>query len=208
MVKPRRPRGSSLVEVGLVMTLTLTLMTLMSLYFVRGQRYAAETEAYSSVQRAANNLLRQMTDDIRRSAEEIHVSSGCVIFLSFAPIAEEEPGTGLQLEPGTGKILWKKWIGYYHDAAQETLFRAEDPLDDQLTDPSTAPEVDPVLFRTAPEISRRALPGKVRAFSASGSGPRLIKLRLTTRGRSPISGASEAQREIEVTVATEAAVLN
>jgi hypothetical protein len=196
------------VEVAMVMTLTLTLMTLMAAYFVRGQRYAAETETYSSVQRSANTLLRKMTDDIYRSSvEQIEVGTNRVIFLSFGPTDDNEPE--LELEPTTGKIVWKKWVGYYHDVGQETVFRGELPLDSTISDLSTAasPAVDLLTFPTLGGVSRRPLPGKVRSFSVTQIQDR-IRLRLTTWGRSPIVANSDALREVVVSVQTEVALLN
>jgi hypothetical protein len=192
----------------MVMTLTLALMTLMALFLVRGQRYAAEIETYSSVQSSANTLLRKMTDDIyRSSADQVVVGGSGLIFLSFGPTDDDQPP--LELEATTGKILWKKWVAYYLDGPSETIYRGELPLADTLTDLSVAaaPAVDLATFPSAPGVSLRTLPGKVKAFSVTQMGDR-IRLRLRTRGMAPISARTDAQREVEVSVETDVALLN
>jgi type II secretory pathway pseudopilin PulG len=203
-----RSRGFTVVEVSLVMLLTLVLMTLMASYFVRGKHYAAETETYSSAQRSANALLRHMADDIYRSSDQqLDVKPGSVVFLSFAPATGGEPL--LELQPGTGKILWKKWVGYYHDATSGTIYRGELPLSPPIPEVSTPaqPATDALLFRTEPAVRRQPMPGQIRSFSVAQVGRR-VRFRLTTWGRAPIVTNTDAQRDVEVSVETEIALLN
>ena len=190
------------------MTLTLTLMTLMTMYLVRGKNFAAETETYASVQRSANQLLRRISNDIyHSSAKNNQITTNTVIFLSFAPTDSSDPE--LELEADSGLIMWKKWVSYYYEAGQTTLFRAELPLTTPTSDLTTAPgpSMDAVIVRTQPDVVRRPLATNVTDFNISGT-PKMLKVRLTTQGDSPVASVSDAQRRVSVTVETEISIVN
>ena len=207
----RRPAGFTLVEVSLVMSLTLTLLALMGFYLVRGQRFAAETETYSSVQSSANTLLRRMTNELyRSSSKQVVVEPGVgLIFLSFGAKPGEDPPLDLQLDPETGKILWTKWVGFTFDKASETITRGELALTENLLDLDTPaqPAIDISLFRTLPEVRRQPQPGRVKSFTASKVGNR-VHLRLRTHSTAPIATQTDEQRQVEVSVETEVSLLN
>ena len=206
----RRSPGFTLVEVGLVMTLTLTLLTLMGVFLVRGQRFAAETETYSTVQSSANTLLLRMTNELyRSSSKQVVVEPGGLVFLSFGAKPDEEPPLDLQLDPETGKILWKKWVGFYFDEGSQTIFRGELGLSENLLDLDTPaePAIDLPLFRTLPEVRRVPEPGRVKSFQASKVG-NSVHLRLRTHGSAPIATQTDEQRQVEVSVETSVSLLN
>lgn len=206
----RRDSGFTVVEVALVMTLTLTLLSLMGFYMVRARRFAAETETYSSVQSSANTLLRRMTDELyRSSSKQVVIEPGGLIFLSFGPLSDEEPGPELQLDPETGKIVWKKWVGFYFDESSERIFRGELALDETLLDLDTpaVPAVELSTFRALPAVKRQPEPGRVISFSATQMGNR-VRLRLRTHGEAPIVAETQQQKEVEVSVETEVSLLN
>lgn len=206
----KRCAGFTVVEVAMVMTLTLTLLTLMGMYMVRGQRYAAETETYSSVQSSANTLLRRITNELyRSSSKQVVVEPGGLIFLSFGPTAAEEPGRDLELDPETGKIIWKKWVGFYFDENSETVLRGELALEEKILDLDTPvePAMDLPTFRVLPTVRRHPEPGRVKSFSATLIGNR-VRLRLRTHGVAPVVTHTEEQKQVEVSVETEVSLLN
>lgn len=193
------------------MTLTLTLLTLMGAFLARGQRFAAETETYASVQSSANTLLRRMTNELyRSSSKQVVVEPGVgLVFLSFGAKPGEEPPVDLQLDSETGKIQWKKWVGFTFDEATETITRGELALSENLLDLDSPaePAMDLVLFRTLPDVRRQPEPGRVKSFTASKVGNR-VHLRLRTHGTVPIATQTDEQRQVEISVETEVSLLN
>lgn len=206
-----RFRGFSLVEVAVIMTLTLSLLTLTASYFVQGQRYAAETETYSTVQRAASGALRRMTDDIyRANAAQMSCSGQAIAFLSYAAPLGEGPELELSSASGAdvGKIVWKKWLGFYYDADEKALYRGEVPIATPTTSPADAtPSIAAADFQAATGLVKQRLPGEVEEFAVTQLGRR-VRIELTVQGRASISVQQESQRDVKVSVRTEVAVLN
>jgi hypothetical protein len=209
MVKNRR--GFSLVEVAVIMTLTLTLLALTAGYFVRGQRYAAETETYSSVQRTASQALRRMTNDIyRANADQMSTAGQSIAFLSYAPALQQ--GTELELQTGAGagagSILWKKWQGFFYDDATDTLYRGEVKLVAPVALPADAlPALEAADFPTAGSLVRERLPGQISKCTFTRLGRR-VRIELAAIGQAPISVQKNEQREVEIQVTTEVSVIN
>ncbi len=204
----RRARGFTLVEAGVVLSLLAVLMTLVALYFVRGRRYTAQTETYAGVQRTANQIVRRVTDDLYRgSAQQSQTNSNSVLFLSFSLPGGSEPY--LTLEPTSGKILWQKWVGYYHDPVRQAVIRTEVPLDSPTSDVMISPEPE-IALTDLPTVSGPHQPfgeGQVRDFSVRSTGKRFV-VSLTAHGVAPESGASDSEREVSVTVTSEVSLMN
>lgn len=204
----RRARaGFTLIEIGVVISLTLGLLALVGVYFARGQRYAAESRAYAEAQSAATAILRSMTEELGYCAFDPRVvEPGCAFFLSYRPADDDEAVLDLT---NSGQILWRKWIGYYLDPTLQQVVRGElalrTPLDD-LTTGTPDPEMSPSDFRTSSDVTRRPFPGKVRAFSVATMDQR-IRIVLTTESVAPIVD-HDSQKEITITVEGEIAFYN
>ena len=205
----RACRGFTVLEVSLVMLLTFLLLGLVSMFLLRGKHYAAETEVYSSAQRTANAILRKITDDVYHSTvEHIKVTSGSVVFLSFEPSDPDQPF--LDLEPNSGKIRWKKWVGFYHNDDEQTVYRGELALHSVLSnlDDTPSPIVEALDFKVSPDVSRQPLPGKVSEFSVARIDDR-IRVQLTTREEASIvTNNNPDQRVVTVSVQADVALLN
>ncbi len=199
-------RGFSFVEVSLIMGMTLGILTLVGMFFSRGQRYAAETRTYAEAQSAATSLLRKMSDNLYRcSYEQRQIASGCAFFLSHAPLENDSKKLELSY---SGQIAWKKWLGYRFDSTNKTIYQGELPLRDFHYDLTIAPTtlIDAETAATNPSISWKPLPGKVRNFSI-GTADQRVRVRMTTEALTPIAG-SQAEREITVSVSGEIALYN
>jgi hypothetical protein len=206
--RERRSRGFTLVEGLIVCTLLLGMMGLVAAFFSRGQRYTVETNSYATVQRDANEILRKVSDDLyRATTNQCRPGPGSIVFLSYGPTDADQPP--LELENPGGKILWKKWVGYYLDAPSKTMYRTEVPLDDKTSDLMTAPDpdVDDAYVRSEPGLARRPCGHGVSSFVVTPS-PTRFRIALTTTGAANLTGWDENQRKIEVTVSTEISVLD
>lgn len=204
----RGRRGFSLVEVSLIMGLTFLLMGLVTAFFLRGKQYLAETETYSSTQRAANALLRKISDDVYHSTvHQIRVLSGNIAFLSFG--ATSDDAAPIVLDPLTGKIVWRKWVGYSFAPQEEKIYRGELELTSTTMDPEVQLPVPMAAagFALGPGVTRHPLPGRVRDFSVARINDR-IRLSVTTWDIAPVVTRTESEREVVITVQTEVALLN
>lgn len=205
----KHSRGFTVVEVSIVMTITFMLLTLTTAFLLRGKAYAAETETYASTQRTANTLIRKMSDDIYRTTlDQVQVDNGSVAFLSFGPTSSSEPP--VTLDPLTGRICWKKWVGFSLNTDDHTIYRGELELAGYSINPQVTPPVpmvDAAGFATDPAVSRQPLPGRVRDFTVAKIDDR-IQLSVTTWGESPIVTDDPSRREVVVTVRTELTLLD
>lgn len=200
-------RGFTIIEVSLVMALTLGLLSLIGIYFSRGQSYAAQTRSYADAQSAATSILRRISDQAYRGTlRQRDVQADGLVFLSYG--AAENDVARVELERNTGKIVWKKWVGYYFDPTQKTVYQGELPLLTKLYDLGTPAEPAMTIadFRTDPRVAKVPMPGKVRDFRVSTVNKR-IRIQITTEAMAPIAG-NDSQKEITVQVSGEVAVYN
>lgn len=207
MKRSRPPRGFTLIEAGVVLSLLAGLMTLVALYFVRGRRYTAQTETYAGVQRTANQIVRRVTDDLYRgSTLQSQTNSNSVLFLSFMPEDPSKPY--LVLDP-TGKILWQKWVGYYHDPARQAVIRTVTPLDTPTSDVMISPEpaIGLADLATVAGPHQPFGEGSVRDFSVHSTGKRFV-VSLTAQSAAPVSGLNDTDRQVSVTVTAEVSLQN
>lgn len=202
----RDSRGFTIIEVSLVMGLTFALLTLIGVYFSRGQRYATESRVYSEAQTTATSLLRKMSDRLYHcSYQQRQLAAGCGFFLSYEPIGDEPMKIELS---HSGQIAWKKWLGYRFDSATKTVYQGERPLAalhyDLAHPPS--PLIDAGNAVNDGTITWKPLPGTVRTFALSTAGQR-ARIRLTTEAEAPVAG-SDSHREVTVSVTGEVALYN
>lgn len=206
MVKSAQ-RGFTFIEISLAMGMTLALLTLIGVYFARGQRYAAETRAYAEAQSGASTLLRKISDQLYRgSYQQRKVDASEILFLSYG--ANESETLRVELERTSGRIAWKKWVGFYHDPASKTVYKGELPLRNTLYDLTTPADPDISLddFRTNHEVIRTPMPGKVREFRIQTVNRR-VKVELVTEAFASITG-NDTDKEIVVRVSGEVAIYN
>ena len=207
--KPRRG-GFTLLEASIVLSLMAVVMVLVTMYFVRAQRYATDTEAYASVQRDATVVLRKVTSDLYASTtKELGFSDDqdAVWFLSSRSSEPGQPFVEFRAE--TGKIVWRKWVCYYFEASSGKLFRAERALDSPDSELLTPPTPTPSLtyFQTSPDVIRQAVGRKVALFRVSPT-TRGVNVALTTHGEAPLTNTTAEQRLIECSLASQVTLIN
>lgn len=206
----RRRRGFSLLEAAVVLGLVLTLMVLLTMYFVRGNRYAVETETYATVQRASNQLLRRVTNDLYRATKAyLHVEPDgrALWFLCFEPAQSDQPF--LEFQETDGQIVWKKWVCYYRDPDTNVVTRAE-----QALDPATAnllveplPAVDLDHFQSSTAVSRTEVARDVVSFLVSATEGGVL-VSLTSRKEAPLTETTDSQRTVEVSASHQVRLMN
>ena len=194
----------------MVFALTGVLLTLVTLYFVRGQRYATDSETYSTVQRNTAVVLRKITSDLyTATATQMEVSPGedAIWFLSSRPTAAGQPE--LDLNSATGKIYWRKWVCYYYDAASESVMRAEialDTPDSELTALPARP-LTQAYFQTSPNVLRQPIGMHVKAFQITRT-PKGVYVAVRTHAEAPLTNTRGQDRRVEVSLASEVTLLN
>ncbi len=205
MVSRSTKRGFTFVEVSLAMGLTLGLLTLIGIYFSRGQRYAAETRAYAEAQSSATNLMRRISDELYKGAySHRKPEANGIVFLSYGAVDNET--SRVELERTSGRIAWKKWVGFFHNPQQKTVYQGVLPLTTTLFDLAHSPDPE-ITFNDFVETARvTPLPGKVRNFSIRTLNHR-VQIDLTTEALVPVTG-SDNEREIVVKVSGEVAIYN
>ena len=209
MVK-RRLRAFTLLEAAIIFSLMALVMVLVTMYFVRAQRYAADTEAYASVQRDATVVLRKVSSDLYAATlKEIGYSDDqdAVWFLSSRASA---PGQSfVEFREETGRIVWRKWVCYYFDAASGELVRAERALDSPDSELLNSPTPTPSLayFRTSPDVLRQPVGRKLKAFRVSPT-TKGVNVALTTHGEAPVTNSTAEQRLVECSLATQVTLIN
>lgn len=206
----RRARGLTLLEAAIVLSLMAVVMVLVTMYFVRAQRYATDTEAYASVQRDATVVLRKISSDLYASTvKEIGYSpdQDAVWFLSSRTSAPGQPFVLFREE--TGKIVWRKWVCYYFEASSGKLFRAEVALDSPDSELLTPPTPTPSLsyFQTSPEVVRQAVGRKLRLFRVSPT-TKGVNVALTAFGEAPLTNTTAEQRLVECSLASQITLIN
>lgn len=205
-----KPRAFTLLEAAIVLSLTSLLLGLLAMYFVRGQRYAVDTETYASVQRQAAVVLRKITADLATGGFEYldtDPDGSAVWFLSSGPTAEGQPYVEFREE--TGRLIWKKWVCYYFDPANRTIMRAEQPLttpDSELLAPPE-PAADITAFRSSAAVIRQPVGREIKSFRASRT-TRGVQLRLAVQAEAPLPNTTLEQRETEVEVSSEVMLIN
>ena len=206
----RRPPGFTLIEAAIVFALMAALMTLVSMYFVRGQRYQADTETYATVQKNSSVVLRKVTSDLYTgTVKEMQVSPAedAVWFLSSRPNGPDQPF--LQFDAKTGKIVWRKWVCYYYDSVGKALVRAEvplDPPDSELLMPPT-PAVSLAFFQTSPSVTKQPVGRRVNEFRV-GRTTKGVIVSLSTQAEAPLTNTEANDRLVQVQISSEVTLIN
>ncbi len=207
----RHDRGVTLLEATIVLSLMVALMVLVTMFFVRGQRYTIATETYAAVQRQATQVLGRMTEEMYRGSRRqlvVGTDNKDVGFLSFAPVEGSGPDEPLvEFEPNTGRLVWKKWVAFAFDSSRQEVRRVEIPLISEVTELATPanPPGDVALFRSSPES--RLLSRDVSRFEVYQSAGG-VSVSLTVSRLMPVSALSDEQKDVFVNVKMEVNLVN
>ena len=203
-------RGMSMIEVIVAGTMTLSLLILTYTILSQGIHYARETEANASAQQESHKAMRQIVRELTNSVKEHSDPGGSYItFLSAEPLTGQ--GTGPSFDPSTGRLVWKKWVCFWHDASAKTLVRAEIALTPAISDLTSVPS--PVVplntpFLALPASEKRIVARGVEKFEAANAGQRSFKLELQVRTTASIATRQEATKQNQVNLASRVTVVN
>ena len=206
----RADRGVTLLEATIVLSMMIGLMVLMTMFFVRGQRYTLATEAYAGVQRQASLLLGKITSELyRASAQQMVIGEDHdeIAVLSNAAPQPQAGQAALEFDENSGLIVWKKWVAFYHDPTRNELRRLETPLSSVTTDLETpvSPSVDFPVWRL--DSDGQTLGVNVLGFQVSES-PGGVSVSLSIGKDMPLPNLTEDQKELVVNVVMEIHMIN
>lgn len=204
-------QGVTLLEAVVVLSMMIGLMVLITMFFVRGQRYATASEAYSSLQREATLTLSRITDEIYRGSSR-HIVFGednkAVIFLSYSPnepvSATDKP---VEFDDSAGRIVWKKWVCFFHDEARREVRRVEVPLESTTVDLTAVPAPEPLFSVFESSVSQRSIGKNVREFLVLPNGTSL-SVSLRFQSLMPLALLNENQKNIDIDVSMEVNLIN
>ena len=140
-------RGFTVVET--VVALSLLSLLLLGLYAVLtiGYRQAREAEVFETVHREAMVGVKKLTQEIeltsRGSFSDLSSGPTFVIFASPQQL-QSAPNFEQYSYDGNGDLRWQKWVCYYLDSADQTVYRAEMALPSPVPAPPTAATQPPL----------------------------------------------------------------
>ncbi|MBM3466208.1 MAG: type II secretion system protein [Armatimonadetes bacterium] len=204
-----RRRGFTVLEMIIVAVIVLGLLIIVCTFLQRGSHYTRETEAYAYAQREATSFVRRLSDEMSNSVDKwIEYGPGYVIFLS--PLPPDGAGRAVIFDPASGDLTWQKWVCYFQSAADRTIRRAEIRLDAATANLTTEPNPIPTLatFQSLPENRREVAARSVEAFSITGAGLASYGFSVSTRATAAIATATDAQKQVEITLNSQVTVLN
>lgn len=201
----RASQGLTLLEAVLVFALMMGLMLLITAFFIKGQRYATASEAYGSTQRQATILLGRIVDELHK-ASRLHLMVGPsndeIAAISFADPEGTGTGTGqaeVQFDTSTGRLVWKKWVAFYHDEPSRQVRRVETPLPSTTTDLAAAPTPLPDFPSLRSNPQAKPIGQDVRDFEV-GLTATGASLTVTVAKQLPLTMLKEAEKDVSVTV--------
>lgn len=183
-----RYRGSTLIEVMIFAAILLGLMVTVTAFLIQGRRYARQTESYGYAQSEATKIIRRLSDDLYRGAQEYsRREPSQMFFLSSLP----EPGSPpVEFDPNTGKTLWHRWVYYSYDSSAREVVRATIPLNTPTSSLTQvpAPAVSFSDFAGLPDL--RTVGVGVESFVVTSIDVAVYQVEVTTR----FSGTTVANR--------------
>lgn len=200
----RKQTGFTLTEIVVVFSLLLVLLALMAMYFVRGQHYVTDIDAYSTLQRETAVTLQQVCDRLASSTTEylrLHnqekPSDHPSHLYGLSPYSDK-PGDPLIEFGGTRhQVVWKKWIGFYHVPETQLLYFVEIPLTpptfNLIAQPK--PKVSYPSLLSAPRP--RQLGRRISEFWLEQFNER-IAVTLVGKGVSPVPLRTEKDKILEI----------
>ena len=209
MVK-RDARGIRLIEAIVVLGMLLFILAGVFLLLHSGQRYTRETEAYSAAQQQASSVVRGLTVELGQSVSRFtKYGPGYIIFLSSrAP--ETSGGPDFEFDPASGRLVWKKWVCYYHDATENQNLRAEIPLDTATADLAAEPtpvSVDPTPYQD-PGVTKRIVGRGITNFTITGATGSAYDFEVISRVMAAVPAKDDDYKVVEITLGSRVTMLN
>ena len=102
-------RGFTITELLIVSVLFFSLLSLATMFMMRGKRVSVKTETLCRVQNEAVKLTRKLTQDLNRGTMKDGTGQydlDGLIFLSSRPV-DPDAEAEMTFDNTTGKIVWK-----------------------------------------------------------------------------------------------------
>lgn len=183
MVSRRRYTGLTIIEVVIFTTILFGLMSILTLFLIKGRHYARQTESYGFSQREATKIIRKASDDLYQGTSKyFNLGANSFYFLSSRPLNNEAP---VEFDLNTGGTLWKSWVcySYSYDPAEQEVTRSMILLTSPTSNLTSAPLPNVTLanFIAAQPSDRQAVGRGVHSFSILPAGISVYTLSVTTR---------------------------
>lgn len=193
-------------ELLIVSVLFFGLLTLVSVFVVRGKRLAVKTESFASVQREAIKLARAIGEDFNRATDKQHnYNNDTVMFLSSKPV-DQATEPVLEFDAATGQVLWKQWVAYYLHEPEKVVKRFNKPLPTPVSDPLFATGAwDMTEFPTlalSPNEGRAMAKGITEFAVSRALGPNMWEFRIVAEGEVPLGNMSKEDKKVRVEIET------
>lgn len=120
--------GFSLIELAVASGLLMFLMGGLYLVMVGGTRHYQQGVVYQTVQQQAAIGMRKMVNELENTrAQSVYALDTPAPHVIFPSADQPHPAAAGQWsnDPGTNRLVWQKWVCYYHDSVAEELVRTE-----------------------------------------------------------------------------------
>lgn len=200
-------RAVTIVELLIVATLFFGLLSLVTMFMVRGKRMSVRTETLSQVQNEAVKLTRKLAEDLNRGTLGGGVSgewgNGSLIFLSSKPL-DSSLGPVLEFDTASGAVVWKQWVAYYLDPTKSEVRRFSQPLPTPVSDPllATGGWVLADLPGLPSSNGTVVALGIVEFFPTGRTLDDAMEFSVKARGEVPLGNIGEAEKIVEVAMST------
>jgi hypothetical protein len=147
----KRIGAFTVVEVIVALSLLAILLTGIYGVLTLGFRNAREAEIFETVHREALVGMKKITDEVvlttKATVNPLASGSDHLVFASPQK-PNGTPDHHLYTYDGNGNLQWYKWVCFYRDAGNNTVYRAEIPID-----PSSAPAPAPPAASSQPPLT-------------------------------------------------------
>ena len=202
----KRPRGVSIAELLIVSILFFSLMSLVTMFMVRGKRMSVRTDTLCRVQNEAIKLTRKLTEDLNRGTIWGGLTgqwqNGGLIFLSSKPL-DSSTGPALEFDP-KGRIVWKQWVAYYRDPSTNEVRRFSKPLPSEVSDPALAAGswMLPDLPGLPPSEGHTVAVGIVEFYPTGRDLEDAMEFLVKGQAEVPLGNLKQAEKLVEVEIST------
>lgn len=209
----RKCAGLTILELVIVFSLLLTLLVLVALYFVRGQQYIADIEAYSAIHREASATLRQMTTQLAKSTDRQLVAftqedpdddPSHIYFLSFVSNNPADPY--IRFDGPTNQVVWRKWVSFFHAPEKRQILRADIALSSPEYDLATKPSPN-VNYSSFLSAKPKSIGRNITQLEFLVSDE-IVTINLTAETLSPVPNRLEKDKIIEIKLYSQVTLTN
>ena len=117
---------------------------------------------------------------------------------ALSPTANPPSQSTIEFGGPRHQVIWKKWIGFFHDPKKQEILLVEIPLNSPTFDLSTQPR--PAISYSSLVAARRSRPvgRRIVEFGVEKFDENRIMISLVGRGVSPVPLRTEKDKVLEI----------